>query len=101
MLPRLAIITFNDSWVLSDKIRRDFERGEANIAGHEMIITGFDDGAVAIDNAGKHHLGLLTLRNSWSSQAGDHGEFYMSYDYFMNFAIEVHQIHADPAKTSS
>lgn len=57
-----------------------------------MIITGYDDNAIAVDADGQPHHGLLTLRNSWGEAVGDHGNFYMSYDYFKILAIEVQRI---------
>ena len=77
-----------DTWVLSDNIKNNpsnwFE------GGHEMVIIGYDDNAVATDIAGIQHKGLFTLRNSWSKFLGDNGNYYMSYDYFKNFAWEVY-----------
>ena len=67
-------------------------QSQIDIAGHEMIITGYDDRAVAIDDHGRAHKGLLTLRNSWGALAGDKGDFYMSYDYFKAFVMEVQRI---------
>ena len=83
---------FKDSWVISWDIKRYVTRKKLISAGHEMIITGYDDDAIAMDNYGIRHYGLLTLRNSWGSGAGDFGDFYMSYDYFKAFAIEAHEI---------
>ncbi|ETO94494.1 C1 family peptidase [Legionella oakridgensis] len=83
--------TVNDTWVLTPEIMHDLEN-EADFAGHEMIITGYDDNAVAIDNHGRTHRGLLTLRNSWGADIGNKGDFYMSYDYFKSLAIEAQRI---------
>jgi C1A family cysteine protease len=76
----------NDSWVLTPEVLAGVKYVEA---GHEMIITGYDDMAFASDNHGVKHRGLLTLRNSWGTGAGYYGEFYMSYDYFKLLVIEV------------
>lgn len=81
----------NDSWVLTPEIARDvYLRPE--FGGHEMVITGYDDDAIAVDDQGRKHQGLLTLRNSWGKQYGDKGDFYMSYDYFKLLVIEAHRI---------
>ncbi|MDF1683712.1 MAG: C1 family peptidase [Legionellaceae bacterium] len=80
----------NDTWVLPDM--RDMIFSWNKIGGHAMIITGYDDDAVALDPDGYEHRGLLTLRNSWGEHIGDHGDFYMSYDYFQTLAIEVQRI---------
>ncbi len=81
-----------DSWVLTPEIARDVYL-RPFFGGHEMLITGYDDNAVAIDDKGRPHKGLLTLRNSWGEQVGDHGNFYMSYDYFVLLVIEAQRIH--------
>lgn len=80
-----------DTWLLTPELITAMSQ-EENFAGHEMIITGFDDSAVAYDNAGRAHKGLLTLRNSWGSNIGDKGDFYMTYDYFKALVIEAHRI---------
>jgi hypothetical protein len=81
----------NDSWLLTPEIIEDMQT-ETDFPGHEMIITGFDDDAVAIDDHGRSYKGLLTLRNSWGARVGDQGNFYMSYDYFKTLTIEVQRI---------
>lgn len=70
---------FKDTWLLTPDILKGVDKIDSS---HVMIITGYDDNAVAVDNKGKKHKGLLTLRNSWGRWAGNYGEFYMSYDYF-------------------
>jgi Peptidase C1-like family len=80
-----------DTWVLTPEIARDAYLTH-NFGGHEMVITGYDDDALAIDNQGHEHRGLFILRNSWGNKVGDQGDFYMSYDYFKLFAIEVQRI---------
>lgn len=81
----------NDTWVLTPKLRLDIEKTQ-NFAAHELVITGFDDQAISTDDSGGKHQGLLTLRNSWGSDAGDQGEFYMSYDYFRMLVLEAYRI---------
>ena len=95
MLPRLDIGTVgavgsfkskNDTWLITT----DVLIGMPNIqAAHGMIITGYDDNAVAVDNYGQKHKGLLTLRNSWGTRLGNNGEFYMTYDYFKLLTYDV------------
>jgi aminopeptidase C len=81
----------NDTWVVTSAIIDEVNQGKEP-AGHAMIITGFDDYATAIDQDGVWHQGLLTLRNSWSKDAGDNGNFYMSYDYFKPLTAEIIRI---------
>lgn len=81
----------NDTWVLTPEMARDvYLKGE--FGGHEMIITGYDDTAIATDSEGRKHKGLLTLRNSWGDKIGNKGNFYMSYDYFTLLVIEAQRI---------
>ncbi|WGL60186.1 C1 family peptidase [Pigmentibacter sp. JX0631] len=40
-------------------------------AGHEVIVIGYDDNQQ-----------LLKIRNSWSTEMGDSGDYYMTYNYF-------------------
>lgn len=88
----------NDSWLLSAQIEKDtldFLDGTnpgLQLGLHAMIITGYDDNAVAFDDQGAEHQGLFTLRNSWGKDAGDHGDYYMSYDYFASFAMDAQRI---------
>jgi hypothetical protein len=77
-----------DSWVLTPEIAA-YLRSSKVLAGHAMIITGFDDNATAYDAQGREHKGLFTLRNSWGMDAGDKGNYYMSYDYFQSMAIDL------------
>jgi hypothetical protein len=78
-----------DSWVLIPEIAREANNTRA---AHEMIITGYNDNAEAVDYNGMKHKGLLTLRNSWGDGVGDYGEFYMSYDYFKLLAYDVKRL---------
>lgn len=101
LLPRLDLGTagavgrhknwfFPDSWILSPEVMAGIEDIEA---AHAMVITGFDDNAIAQDSRGNKHKGLFKLRNSWGSDAGDYGEFYMSYDYFKLLAYNVKKVY--------
>lgn len=81
----------NDTWVLTPQILRDLYL-KPNLGGHEMVITGYDDDAKAIDDNGAEHRGLFTLRNSWGTDVGDEGNFYMSYDYFKVLVVEIQRI---------
>jgi hypothetical protein len=79
----------DDTWALTQAIIND---PNPSIGFHEMIITGYDDKAVAIDNEGTTHTGLLMLRNSWGTDVGDQGNFYMTYDYFKQFIFEIQKV---------
>lgn len=86
-----------DTWVLTPEIARDIYLNPL-FGGHEMVITGYDDNAIAIDDQGRQHKGLFTLRNSWGDQYGDKGNFYMSYDYFKVLVIEAQRIRNLPSE---
>ncbi len=79
----------NDTWVLTNAIIND---PDSELGGHEMVITGYDDNATVTDDEGKVHKGLLILRNSWGTDVGDNGTFYMTYDFFQQFVDEVQEI---------
>lgn len=84
---------YNDSWIITTQLEKDLAQTDQDVlAGHEMIITGYDDNAVIIGPDKKQHKGVLTLRNSWGSYAGNEGDFYMSYEYFMTFVDEAHEV---------
>jgi hypothetical protein len=86
----------NDSWVLTGSIEQAIKlflmELIGNFGGHAMVITGYDDDAIAVDSDGHEHKGLFTLRNSWGTDAGDQGNYYMSYDYFSVLVIELEQL---------
>ena len=81
----------NDTWIITPAIDDMINIHDVH-GGHEMIITGYDDNAIATDENGQLYKGLLTLRNSWGKYAGDAGNFYMSYDYFTRLTVEVQRI---------
>jgi C1A family cysteine protease len=79
-----------DSWVITPEVISAIKSD--NYGGHAMIITGYDDNAVATDIHGKTHKGLFILRNSWGKNAGDEGNYYMSYDYMANLGYDITRI---------
>lgn len=79
----------DDTWVLTREIEDGLDR---KVAGHAMVVTGYDDKAYAIDRNGDKHRGLFTLRNSWGPEVGDEGNFYISYDYYSWLTVEAIQI---------
>lgn len=81
----------NDTWVITQDIINDID-DQTEFAGHALLITGYNDNAVATDAKGQTYKGLLTLRNSWGHNIGDKGDFYMSYDYFKALVLEVQRI---------
>ncbi|MDQ5884685.1 MAG: Peptidase [Pseudomonadota bacterium] len=83
--------TLNDTWLLTPEIQQDMKQNP-QYAGHALLVTGFDDNAYAKDDFGRIHRGLITLRNSWGDKIGDHGNFYMSYDYFKAMVMEIQRI---------
>lgn len=83
--------SIDDSWILTPEIKHDVAINPPE-TGHEMVITGYDDDAISYDIKGRQYTGLLTLRNSWGKHSGDHGNFYMSYDYFKLLLLEAYQI---------
>lgn len=84
--------TSGDTWALSSEDVRTLMESVSNLSIHEIIITGYDDKAVAYDSQGNKHVGLLKVRNSWGTDSGDHGDYYMSYDYFKAFVSDLQVI---------
>lgn len=81
----------NDSWIVTPEILRH-AKNKGLEAGHELIITGYDDNATIKSKKGKVSKGMFILRNSWGSKAGDKGTYYMSYAYFKAFTDEAFAI---------
>ncbi|APJ03173.1 C1 family peptidase [Silvanigrella aquatica] len=46
-------------------------------AGHEVVVIGYDDNQQ-----------LLKIRNSWSTKAGQNGDYYMTYSFFNAMALD-------------
>ena len=85
----------HDTWTLTPQIEQALQMLSfifTNFGGHAMVITGYDDNAIVVDEQGQQHKGLFTLRNSWGTDVGDQGDFYMSYDYFNLLTIELASI---------
>lgn len=78
-----------DTWMLTPQIIKDGMDSPLT-AGHDMIITGYDDDVTVTDAEGNSNQGIFFLRNSWSALAGDQGNYYVSYDYFKYLTQEVH-----------
>src|SRR3990167_5804451 len=83
----------NDTWILTPEIIQSID-DQTEFAGHAMLITGYDDNAIATDSLGRIYKGLLKIRNSWGDKIGDKGDFYMSYSYFKGLALEAQRIRA-------
>lgn len=83
--------TPNDTWLLTATMKRELAYFPILFL-HSIVITGYDNNAIAVDTDGQKHQGLLTLRGSWGAGQGDHGDFYMSYDYFRVLVLEAQQI---------
>lgn len=83
-----------DTWMMTPQIEDDLKNGDVN-AGHEILIYGYDDNAVVTDEEGNQQKGIFIIRNSWSKNAGDNGDYYMTYDYFRTMTMEAQKILAD------
>ena len=87
----------NDTWVITPAMTKD-RNFSKHLAGHEMLIIGYDDNLVAHDSNGNTYRGMLHLRNSWGNKVGDNGDFYMSYRYFKYLVYEAQYIAKLPKK---
>lgn len=54
---------------------------EQPIGGHCVVATGFDDTKQ-----------MITVRNQWGAQWGDHGYFHMPYAYYAHYCTEAYII---------
>lgn len=81
-----------DTWAITDDMREDIDSLFDEMGGHGMVIIGYNDHAIVVDDNGKKHKGILILRNSWGPIAGDNGNYYMTYDYFMQFVLDAYAI---------
>jgi C1A family cysteine protease len=85
----------HDSWVLSDNLSQLLINNMQwldSFYWHAMVITGYDDDAKVVDINGKEHIGLFKVRNSWGEQAGDAGDYYLSYDFFENLVVRLTEV---------
>lgn len=91
---QLPLLT--DTWVLNSQIQKDISSNTASISGHDIIIDGYDNNACATYTAKngtvKNQCGLLRIRNSWGPLAGDKGDYYMTYQYFMAAVDEAYSV---------
>lgn len=60
----------------SDGVLRMPKGGEAPLGGHALVIRGYDD-----------HLQCFKIQSSWGAEWGDHGCFWMPYDYIARTEI--------------
>ena len=88
----------NDTWMLTPQIIRD-AMDEQIDAGHELVVIGYDDNKVITDSEGTTNKGVFILRNSWSKEVGDKGNYYVTYDYVKFLALEVAAIRKKVNKT--
>jgi C1A family cysteine protease len=70
------------------------KRGEQVMGGHAVLIVGYKDspkpslfGCIKSLFTGKS-AGLFIVRNSWGPDWGDHGYFYMPYEYLLKYSDE-------------
>lgn len=91
----------NDVWGLSDDMLDKLSDSNQTLGGHSLLITGFDDGCIdvtyndSIDLNGQEPppiCGYVVVRNSWGSDVGDQGDYYISYDYLGVFMDEAYEI---------
>lgn len=81
----------NDTWIINLNLLRtmsnDCNEDRCLINAHEIVITGYDDNLKVNGNKG-----IFKIRNSWGSLYGDHGDFFVSYDYFKLMVMEAYAI---------
>lgn len=71
-------MSYYDTWVLTSNTFKEIINNHPG--RHAVIVIGYNDNAVVIDNEGNKHKGVLVLRNSWGDM-----DFYMTYDYALQY----------------
>lgn len=86
--------TTQDSWVLSDELAEKLKNQSEidQLYGHDVVVVGYDDEVVIKDFQGKTHLGAVIVRNSWGEGLGNHGDFFISYDFLTALGLELLEI---------
>ena len=90
-----------DTWVITQAMLNEAKNMSLELAGHEMVITGFDDVAKVGSDPKITKLnspGLIKLRNSWGEKVGNKGDFYMSYNFFKSYVREANCVYFDSKK---
>ncbi|WP_367608210.1 hypothetical protein [Legionella sp. W05-934-2] len=83
---------YYDTWMITPEIIMDAISGDI-YAGHELVVTGYDDNVIVYDDNGYYNKGVFKVRNSWSPYIGDQGDFYITYDHFNIFVGEMHALY--------
>lgn len=81
-----------DTFILTQQAIDDIKEGKDNFYGHEIVLTGYDDNAIAYDALGIPHRGLFYLRNSFGTGTPGNGDQYITYDYVKILADEAYSI---------
>lgn len=79
----------HDTLILTQKVIDSIKNGNKELFGHEVVITGYDDNAIAYDHNGNPHKGLFYLRNSFGTDTVGHGDQYITYDYIKLLSDEA------------
>lgn len=81
----------NDSWTLTPEIVNDINNG-GSLGSHTMVVMGYNDNIVITNPDRTTTTGALICRNSWGPDAGDHGNYYVSYDYFKAMVLDAEEL---------
>ena len=68
---------------------------------HAVSLVGWDDSYTILDKQGVTHTGAWLLRNSWGTNYGDEGYYYLSYDDATAFATGVYNAETDWGRYTS
>lgn len=83
-----------DTWFLTNAIKEhlnDVMKYKA-WGGHEVILYGYDDNAVALDKDGKKEKGLFLVRNSYGKRPPNKGIEFMTYDFLKLLSTDATSI---------
>ncbi len=81
-------------WMLSDDILNAFSKKNSEEGNHALVITGFDDNCITVNENGadKEKCHYVIVRNSWGKDVGDHGNYYVTDLYLGAFLRDAYEI---------
>lgn len=84
----------DDTFIMTKAIKEHLQNiaKYTNWGGHEVLIYGYDNNAVAVTPQGRTQKGLFFVRNSWNYPDLNDNNQYMTYQYFKLMVSEATSI---------
>lgn len=85
------------TWAVTPETLNMMNYPDTDYLGHEVIIYGYDDNACVNVESADHttttqQCGIFRVRNSWGTNAGLGGEYFMTYDFYENLAYTAYAL---------